>query len=129
MDNSVTENVAPKVGIFWFVGSKMVASGCGLEAAEVADDWLDYPGGHAEHWDEWRAAGSAWLKYNGMPVEILSSEYDEHPRGRIVYDRRKRRFLLYADRRLQTSGRLAEICGTFALPDGAVDVLSDPHYR
>ena len=123
------ESKVPNVGIFWFVGTRLLACGCNLDDAESADDWLDYPGGHSEYWDRWRAAGGTWLKRHGLPADIMSTEYDEHPRGRNVFNRKTCRFLLYADRRLQTDERIAEIRNAFALPAEEVEVLSDPHYQ
>lgn len=125
----MTDASIPMVGIFWWVGDRLLASGCTLGDAEPADDWLDYPGGHAEHWDRWQAAGAAWLRRNAFPVAIMSSEYDEHPRGRIVFDRHHGKFLLYADRRLQTPDTLLEIKTVFGLACENVEVLSDEHYR
>jgi hypothetical protein len=46
-----------------------------------------------------RAHGLARLTATGYPDLILSSEYDQWPRGRIVYKTPARRFVLYADRR------------------------------
>jgi hypothetical protein len=117
------------VGIFWRIGNRLLASGCALDDAEAADDWLDYPGGHAEHWDRWQSAGAGWLRRNAFPIAIMATEYDEHPRGRIVYDRRACKFLLYADRRLQSAEVLVEIKTVFGLLAEQVEVLGDPHYR
>ncbi len=117
------------VGIFWMLGGALVAAGCILEEAEQAGDWIDYPGGHADYWERWQMAGSSWLTKNGLPLEILTTEYDDHPRGRIVFDQRANCFLLYADRRLQTSVTLDMIKQTFFLADYDTKVLSDLHYR
>jgi hypothetical protein len=125
----LTESTTGHVGIFWWIGDRLLAAGCSLADAEPADDWLDYQGGHAEHWDRWREAGATWLGRNNFPIEILSSEYDEHPRGRIVYDRRSSCYLLYADIRLQNKERLHEIMTVFNLMAETVSVRSDPHYR
>lgn len=120
---------APKIGIFWMVGDRLIAAGCPLEEGEQAGDWIDYRGGHADYWERWQEAGRAWLARHDLPLEILSSEYDEHPRGRIVFDRRAGHFLLYADRRLQTVRRIDRIKQAFGLDDDTVRILSDPHYR
>lgn len=117
-----------KVGIFWMVGDHLVAAGCHVKEAEITEDWADYPGGHADYWDRWREAGRGWLVRHGLPLEILSSEYDEHPRGRIVFERRSHCFLLYADRRLHTVHRLSSIRKAFELGHN-VKIFRDPHYR
>jgi hypothetical protein len=117
------------VGIFWVVGDALVAAGCSIAEGEQAGDWIDYPGGHADYWERWQEAGAAWLTQHGLPAAILSSEYDEHPRGRIVFDRRGGCFLLYADRRLQTPATITRIRQAFGLGEQTTRVLSDPHYR
>jgi hypothetical protein len=65
----------------------------------------------------------------GLHAAISCSEYDEHPRGRIVYDTITDMFILYADRRLQTSAFTARIIAAFCLPVARTVVRSDSHYR
>lgn len=115
------------VGIFWCVGETLVAVVCPLEDAVSYGDCLTYDGGHAEHWEKWQEAGAGWLRKNALPAGIATSEYDEHPRGRIVKE--PDLFVLYADRRLQTPERLAEIRQRFGLLDATCVVRGDSHYR
>lgn len=115
------------VGIFWFVDDELVAAGCSLEHAEWYGDCLTYDGGHAEHWDRWREAGARWIIQNGLPVSILTSEYDEHPRGRIVKE--PAQFIIYADRRLQKYRYIASVCAKFGLKRSQALIRSDAHYR
>jgi len=129
MAGSLKDDATAMVGIFWWVEDRLVAAGCPLGDAEAGGEWLDYTGGHAEHWERWREAGRGWLLANELPLLILSSEYDDHPRGRIVFDRSTGRFLLYADLRLQDPDRIAAIKRTFGLDRSTVIVESDPHYR
>ncbi|ANC88642.1 hypothetical protein [Sphingomonas sp. NIC1] len=115
------------VGIFWMVDDVLVAAGCELEDAARYGDCLTFDGGHAEHWERWQEAGGHWLAKNGLPARILTTEYDEHPRGRIVKE--PGGFVLYADQRLQSPARITAICERFGLGRAAVLVRSDPHYR
>ena len=115
------------VGIFWFVDGVLVSKGCPLSEAFEYGDCLTFEGGHAEAWDHWQSLGAAGLAKGELPASILTSEYDEHPRGRIVKE--PNRFVLYADRRLQTKTRIEKICARFELPRSETIVRSDPHYR
>lgn len=115
------------VGIFWMVDGVLVAAGCGLEDAARYGECLTYDGGHAEQWEAWQKAGGRWLAKNGLPSSILTTEYDEHPRGRIVKE--PTGFVLYADWRLQGRAQVSAICERFGLDRSAVSVRSDPHYR
>jgi hypothetical protein len=123
--STMSENGA--VGIFWWIDGTLLAAGCAVSEAEAYGDNLTYDGGHAEHWDRWRAAGASWLKAHDMPLVICTSEYDEHPRGRIV--KRPEGFVVYADRRLHGRAIMSAICLHFDLESSAVVVQSDPHYR
>jgi hypothetical protein len=65
----------------------------------------------------------------GYPGSIASIEYDQWPRGRIVYETPARRFVLYADRRLQKPGIIDALKAAFGLNQAEVIVRSDDHYR
>lgn len=116
-----------RVGIFWFVQGRLVATGCPLADATAYGDCLTYDGGHDETWTLWREAGASWLVRASLPLLILSSEYDDHPRGRVV--RQPERFVIYADRRIQYDQALAEVRAAFCLPAQTTVVRSDAHYR
>ena len=64
-----------------------------------------------------------------MPERIMRHEYEDFPRGRVVYDTETGRFTLYADRKLQTPSVLARIMDAFNLDPDLCDVRSDLHYR
>ncbi|AMK16832.1 MULTISPECIES: hypothetical protein [unclassified Sphingobium] len=122
----------PCVGIFWRVptsnGPKLVSHVVSLKDADEYGDFLTHPTGHYEVWEAWRAAGSAALKRIGLPIEIVSSEYEEHPRGRVVFDRRAEQFIVYADRRLQKAAIISDIAELFAIGGHPHIVRSDSHY-
>ena len=117
----------PSLGIFWLVAGQLVAAGCPLKHAGLYGDCLTYDGGHAEHWEKWKEAGQRWIEKNGLPLAILTSEYDEHPRGRVVKE--PAGFVIYADRRLHKPTFIARICHRFNLDPSFVTVRSDAHYR
>lgn len=65
-----------------------------------------------------RRGGGGWARRRGLPKAIASSKYDEHPRGRIVYDPGADLFTLYADRWLQAPAIVAGIVAAFGLAGG-----------
>src|SRR5687767_7393023 len=82
------------VGIFWAIpeqgsAASIVDHRCSLKEAEPYGTMLTCPHGHYEVWEGWRKVG-------GRPA-ITASEYEEWPRGRIVFDSESERFILYAD--------------------------------
>jgi hypothetical protein len=83
---------------------------------------LTCPHGHYEVWEKWRKAG-------GGPA-IAASEYEEWPRGRIVYDRERYRFILYADQQiLRDPALMNAIRERFGLAMDRTDQKWDDHYR
>jgi hypothetical protein len=51
--------------------------------------------GHYEVWGQWQN-GSRPVRAGFAPL-VAASEYEEWPRGRVVYDPDNQRFILYAD--------------------------------
>ena len=119
----------PAVGIFWRVSDVLVIDRSPLDEAEPYGDCMTHPVGHYERWQEWQALGAAQLVALGFPASILSSEYDEWPRGRIVYEAPSRKYVLYADRRLHKSGIIEALKTAFGLDQAMVTVRTDAHYR
>jgi hypothetical protein len=107
----------------------LVTDSVPLAEAEPYGDCLTHPRGHYEMWDRWRRAGTAWLRVKGLPTAICQTEYEEHPRGRIVYERSADLFVIYADRRLQTAEVMRLIVEAFRLTGEQFVVRSDDHYR
>jgi hypothetical protein len=121
------------VGIFWAIsyegaGAILVDHRCSLQDAERYGGMLTYPLGHHEVWDRWRK------RMAGLEVPVLSivamSEYEEWPRGRVVYDTERERSIVYADAQiLGRSALLSAIHERFGLPIGRIDAKWDDHYR
>jgi hypothetical protein len=47
----------------------------------------------------------------GFPAQIAWTEYDDWPRGRVVYQKPTQLFVLYADRRLQKPAIIPVVSG------------------
>jgi hypothetical protein len=119
----------PSVGIFWRVDGVLVVDRSTLEEAEPYGDCITHAAGHYERWQAWQALPTARLADLGIPVQVASTEYDQWPRGRIVYETPPRRFVLYADRRLQKPDIIDALKSAFSLNEAEVVVRSDAHYR
>jgi hypothetical protein len=129
--NEPAQRETPHVGIFWGVQTsngeaRLLAAGCPLDQAEPYGDCLTYGPGHYKTWDHWR---------RDRPVDpalralVRSYEYEDWPRGRIVFDRARDLFILYADRMLLASATIARIKAQFHLPKQRTEVKSDFHYQ
>ena len=60
---------------------------------------------------------------------MRSYEYEDWPRGRIVYDRSHDLFILYADRKLMAPTMIARIATQIHLPAERTEIQSDFHYQ
>jgi hypothetical protein len=110
----------PQVGIFWLVQiaggeTRLLTAGCPLDQAEVYGDCLTYGPGHYETWDHWRRDRTMEPALRAL---VRSHEYESWPRGRIVFDRSRDLFILYADRKLLTPARIARLKTQFHFAGG-----------
>lgn len=121
----------PSVGVFWRVRQAgmptLLADYVPEDDAEEYGDCLTH-GAHADYWDRLAALSAPTLRGRGLPGIVRSSEYDDWPRGRVVLHRPTGRFIIYADRNLQTPKIIEEIAQRFALPRDRIEVRSDLHY-
>lgn len=128
-----SEITTPKVGIFWYVPDNgkqsLVADQLSVADAEAYGDCLTYPRGHYEIWEEWQKLGASQLVRRGLPAAIAGHEYEEFPRGRVVYHRGQKHFIIYADRRLIEPNITAYIAEKFGLEKEPWSVKPDDHYR
>jgi hypothetical protein len=121
----------PSVGIFWVVETgpgevRLLTAGCSLEAAEPYGEFLTFAGGHHTIWASWRKIKDP---NEALRALVRTFEYEEWPRGRIVFDQKKKLFTLYADRKLMPPETIAQIQGRFALPPDKTRVETDFHYQ
>jgi hypothetical protein len=86
----------PQVGIFWLMQTtegetRLLTAGCPLGQAEPYGDCLTYGSGHYETWAHWRRDRTVDPALRAVE---RSSEYEDWPRGRIVFDRARDLFIL-----------------------------------
>ncbi|MCL1824805.1 MAG: hypothetical protein FWG26_02505 [Betaproteobacteria bacterium] len=126
--------MAGSVGIFWGIPESrntwiLLIDSTSLEEADPYGDFLTHPRGHYEVWEQWKERHAVPSAGKSVLHTIDCHEYEDFPRGRIVYEVKSKRFIVYADQRLQQKSIVAEIANKFGLPAGAFVVRSDLHYR
>lgn len=112
--------MGPMIGIFWFLEDRLLTKGVPLGEAEPYDKCLTFPCSHIDYWETLRVSGKVpeWM------------EYEEVPRGRVVYDTRLGRFTIFADACiLVRPDVLEQIMTEMDLPIDATDAAPDAHYR
>jgi hypothetical protein len=109
----------PQVGIFWWFNGELLMDSCPLSAAEAYGDCKNHPVSHVKHWAQLQREGV-------VPPE---TEYEEQPRGRIVYQAKTQQFTLLADRCILAKPKVVkEICARLCLPHDC-KTETDDHYR
>jgi hypothetical protein len=109
----------PCVGIFWLLDGKIIIDATPLSRAESYGTALTHPTGHDDYWSHLQHTGA-------VPAEV---EYEELPRGRVVFDGREQRFTLYADACiLREKSVVKKLMSLMHLPDDTA-LSTDPHYR
>src|ERR1700722_13077156 len=121
------------VGPFWMVEDRgsaiLIALAVPLGQAAPYCDNLTVDTDHFEHWSGLARRGARALRESGIPTAPVWSEYEEWPRGRVLYDRAVRRFVIRADRQLHQPRLIRLIADHFGLTLSDATILSDDHYR
>jgi hypothetical protein len=120
------------VGLFWVVEdqgcSAVVAHAVPVAKAVAYGDMLTVEEGHFDLWSELASRGARRLREAGIPTAPAWSEYEEWPRGRVLYDLLAKSFIVRADRQLHKPVFVQLIIERFRVA-GRVTVLPDDHYR
>lgn len=90
-----------------------------MENEKPVCGFIDYPDGHVTVWEEWQRQGL-------VPRTV---EYEEPPRGRVLYKVAESRFVLYLDRCIVRDPKMtAEVKRVFDLPVKGIVIETDGHY-
>ena len=109
----------PHVGIFWVVNGKSLMDSTPLSEGEPYGDYLTHPRGHAEVWESFH-------QNHTVPADI---EYEEFPRGRVIYNTKTQRFRFLADKCiLREKSVVRKIMLALHLPRNT-QLDEDSHYR
>ena len=108
------------VGIFWFVmrGGRPELASCKTPWPE-AEDYGEFKTEPMAHYDFWPTLQRR-LKVIG--------EYEDWPRGRVVYNVNDDRFMVYIDRQLASDPFKEHLLAHFALPVDKTVFAFDAHY-
>lgn len=109
----------PQVGIVYWVQGKLLIDATPEDAAEDYGDCKTHARSHADYWEALVMAGA-----------VPADEYDEHPRGRVNFNKQTERFTLYADRCILRNKRVVgRILQRLQIPVDRTDTATDSHYR
>ena len=110
----------PMVGIFWLFKGDLIFDVTPVSAAEPYGDCVGHAKSHIAFWSELQRAGV-------IPSDV---EYEEPPRGRIVFNMKTRQYIVYADKCIRVqSAVVRKIFRELSLPTDSAVITSDGHYR
>lgn len=126
-------DVAGRIGPFFAVREErtlhLLVYGVPLRRADIYGEMLTVDRGHAEIWEALAALGARGLARQGLPGVLLVANYDEFPRGRVVYDPSAEKFTVWADSKLHRPDIVEALKGGFLIGGAAYRVERDDHYR
>ena len=118
----------PFIGIFWGITERghslLLCDKVPLIKGELYGDAITW----GEHYNFWEELRSQKLPHTRTQVPAWS-EYDEWPRGRVIYQTQKEKFIVYADQKLLTETARQAITKAFSLPTPDTYYYSDSHYK
>jgi hypothetical protein len=114
-----TKPTAPKVGIIYLVGGKLLIDSTPVAQAGSYGDSAIHERDHISYWAELVQSG-----------RIPNSEYEEFPRGRVAFDTKSGKFTLLADVCiLSRKGVVSKILSRLHIAPKDTETGTDSHYR
>jgi len=109
-----------KIGVFWVIDDKKIDGYREpLESGEDYGDTIQPTFDHFSYWEE------LILRY--PKLKIL--EYDDIPRGRVVYNKKEKRFLILSSKEVLENKSLIKAISQFFEITGIPKLVWDEHYE
>lgn len=107
-----------KVGIFWVFRGTLLAASYAVQDGQEYGDAINGLTDHVKYWP----------KFQKSHPELRSVEYQDVPRGRVLFMKPSRKFHVYMDKVLHNSKTKRALLEEFDLPVGKSKFLMDAHY-
>lgn len=114
-ENRLTES---HVGAFYMIGDTLLSNNVKVSDGDEYGGFVNY----STHWDLWKALCQTYRK-------LSNYEYDDFPRGRVVFDKTNRKFIIYLDKKLNNPKAIDKICQEYGLGSNYVVNDTDEHYQ
>lgn len=112
-----------EVGIFWFFREKFFASCVPHTLGEAYGDCINGPDDHVTYWPRLQKSFRQFLS------ELADYEYDQVPRGRVIYRTTDDTFVIYGSEWfVRNELQQRRVIEEFRLSDKRVVIKSDEHY-
>ena len=109
----------PHVGIFWFFKGELIQSSVPVTQGEEYGDFINGPDDHYPFWSSIQ---------RGIPDAELY-EYDQVPRGRVVYSKQTDTFFVYGSEQfVKDTKQKNAVAHAFELAPKRIVFRADEHY-
>lgn len=110
----------PEIGIFWFIDGDLVPITLPYTEVKGVAGFRDNPNDHVHF----------FRTLQRVKPSLKHTEYTDHPRGRVLYDEERDRFICYGSRRFVASAKERQlVTEAFRLPLDGTDFVPDLHYE
>lgn len=106
-----------RVGVFYSIKNKVYADSVPVRQGESGGGFVN----HGLHWSMWDSLSKAM----NIPYSI---DYDHFARGRVIFDQKDHKYIVYIDKKLNNSTDLSKIEKEFKLQPGGYKIEFDQHY-
>lgn len=109
-----------KIGIFWHWNNKVIGIAHVFNLGDADSIGLiDSPYTHIEYWKNMQS----------VYPELRHYEYEQIPRGRVIFDANKEKAIVYMDKKLFNKVIATKIYDFFDIDSESAIPRKDPHYR
>lgn len=109
-----------KIGIFWYFKNQVIGIAHHFNQSDQDSlGLIDSTYNHVECWDT--------LKQSFPNLQEL--EYEDIPRGRVIYNTKKQNTYVYMDAKLFKTLIAKQIAAFFELDFDSIIWMKDPHYK
>ena len=116
--SSVRKPPTGKVGIFWVFNGKVLAATYPLKDGQEYGDAINGLTDHVKYWPQFQKQ---------LPA-LRHLEYQDIPRGRVLFMRPAKKYHVYMDKVLHTLKNKRALLKEFELPQRTTRFLMDAHY-
>lgn len=110
----------PMVGIFWLLDGELIFDVTLVSSGEPYGDCVGHAKSHIAFWSELHRSRM-------IPLDV---EYEDPPRGRVVFNVKTRQYVVYADKCIRAKRSVVRrIIREFSLPTEFTVISGDEHYR
>jgi len=108
------------IGIFWIYKQNIYLKTIDIDSVEANNDFIDSDFAHYQIWDEISSQNKDFYLY----------EYEDIPRGRVIYDVKNANYIIYSSNDIINSDESKKIIvKAFDLNENSVIFKYDAHYE